>query len=187
MKVAALSLCCVLLLGGCQTPMQAGSQCVVEPGAIDNESSFTWRGTAPIDIIDDTGYVGPLVRGALQQAVIQHLRSRGFDFVPRDTSAPEDQWSDIEVALTLRTRRELVSVEIQESPCAETDCWERIDLAAGSRMNIQTIGFLAADVYYLGEPIWRGWVETNLYPKDRDHADEVIARAVPLLFQDFPP
>ncbi|MEQ8692906.1 MAG: hypothetical protein RIC89_18990 [Pseudomonadales bacterium] len=46
---------------------------------------------------------------------------------------------------------------------------------------------MAADVFYQGEPIWRGWVETTLYAKDRDQAEEVISNAIPKLFETFPP
>ena len=84
-------------------------------------------------------------------------------------------------------RRELVSMTVNESPCVDTDCWERVDPGGTTRMDMRTIGFMAADVYFSGEPIWRGWVERNLYPKDREAAQTVIAEAVPVLFESFPP
>lgn len=176
-----------VLLAGCQTPMQVGSQCVVEPGHLDQETSFTWRSDQVIDVVDTTGYVGPLVVSALEQAVVNELQSKGYALEPRSSADPDDQWSNVEVELTLNTRRELMAFETSGSVCADTDCWERIDPGSATRMDIRTVGFLAADVYYLGEPVWRGWVETTLFPKDRDRFGEVIARAVPKLFATFPP
>jgi len=169
----------VLLLTACQAPMQSGSQCVVEEGYLDTESTFNWRDSG-LDVRDDTGYVSPLVKQGLQQAVVTELAGKGFSFA-------QDSASSVEVMLTLRTRRELVSFETGGSPCNDADCWERIEPGAGTRMDIRTIGFLAADVFYQGQPIWRGWVETNLFPSDRDASAEVIARAVPKLFESFPP
>ncbi len=168
----------LFVLTACQTPMQSGSQCVVEPGYLDTENTFSWR-QGGLDVQDDTGYVSPLMRDALRQAVAGHLAGKGF-------TATEDT-ADVQVMLTLRTRRELVSFETGGSPCRDVDCWEQITPGAGTRMDIRTIGFLAADVFYGGKPIWRGWVETNLYPRDRDGAEDVIARAVPELFASFPP
>lgn len=178
-----------LALTACATPMQTGSQCVVAPGFLSGQSTFTWRSDKVLDLDDGTGYVSPLVEQGLAQAVIAELRGKGFEFVERieGASADVEQSSDIEVALTLRTRRELVSMTVNESPCVETDCWERVDPGSNTRMDMRTVGFLAADVYFGGEPIWRGWVERNLYPKDRDESDAVVREAVPALFATFPP
>ena len=93
----------------------------------------------------------------------------------------------VEVSMVLRTRRELASYSSTASPCDTTDCWERVNTGANVRMDIRTVGFLAAEVYVDGQAIWRGWVETTLYPKDRDAAGEVITRAIPKLFESFPP
>ena len=76
---------------------------------------------------------------------------------------------------------------VDESPCVDTDCWERVDPGSTTRMDMRTIGFLAADVFYAGEPIWRGWVERNLFPKDRDQSEAVIRESIPALFESFPP
>jgi len=178
-----------LSLAACQAPMQTGSQCVVAPGFLSDASTFTWRSEQPLDLDDHTGYVSPLVAKGLAQAVTAELQSKGFAFVERVAGdAPEvEQNADIEIALTLRTRRELVSMTVNESPCVDTDCWERVDPGATTRMDMRTIGFLAADVYYAGEPIWRGWVERNLFPKDRDQSDAIIRESVPALFESFPP
>ena len=35
-------------------------------------------------------------------------------------------------------------------------------MGSATRLDVRTVGFLAADVFYLGEPIWRGWVERPL-------------------------
>jgi hypothetical protein len=172
------------MLVGCATPMSTGSTCVVEPGYLDQESTFTWRHFAPIDLVDTTGYVSPLMQNALRDAVVSELGGKGFEFVERQDF---DQWTDVEVALTLRVRREVASLTINESPCRDNDCWERIDVGSATRMDVQTIGFLAADVYYMGEPIWRGWVERPLFPADRDGSSDVISQAVPALFESFPP
>ncbi|NOX50340.1 MAG: DUF4136 domain-containing protein [Gammaproteobacteria bacterium] len=187
MRVLAV-LVSMVILSACQTPMQAGSQCVVGEGFMDDQSTFTWRSDTAIDVDDNTGYVGPIAVDALEQAVITELAQKGFGFVPRDqdNNVNEPQ-RDFEVALTLRTRRELVSYETNGTICQKVDCWERIDPSAFTRMDIRTIGFLAADVYYEGEAIWRGWVETTLYPKDRDQVDEIVTRAIPRLFESFPP
>ena len=172
------------ILSGCQTAMQTGSQCVVEPGFLAGQSTFTWRSAKALDVEDRTGYISPIMERGLAQTVIRELTGKGFAFVERDESA---QAADIEVALTLRTRRELVSLIINDSPCLQSDCWERVDPGSSTRMDMRTIGFLSADVFYAGEPIWRGWVERNLYPKDRTDAPAVISEAVPALFESFPP
>ncbi len=178
-----------LCVAGCQAPMQTGSQCVVAAGFLSEASTFTWRSDQPLDLDDQTGYVSPLVAKGLTQAVTAELKNKGFAFVERVTeeTPTTEQIADIEVALILRTRRELVSMTVNESPCVDTDCWERVDPGATTRMDMRTIGFLAADVYYAGEPIWRGWVERNLFPKDRDQSDAVIRESIPALFESFPP
>ena len=178
-----------LALAACQAPMQTGNQCVVAPGFLSGASTFTWRSETPLDLDDHTGYISPLVAKGLTQAVAAELQNKGFAFVERveGDSVDVEQAADIEVALTLRTRRELVSMTVDESPCVDTDCWERVDPGSTTRMDMRTIGFLAADVFYAGEPIWRGWVERNLFPKDRDQSEAVIRESVPALFESFPP
>ncbi len=166
-------------LAGCQTPMQTGSQCVVPSGYLAGESLYSWRNGQAIDVVDGTGYVSPIIEKSLVGSVEKELQGKGFSAQPG---------ADLEFALTLRTRRELVSFDSQDPICGpEHDCWERIDMGSQTRMDVRTIGFLAADAYFEGEPIWRGWVETTLYPKDRDGAAEVIERAVVELFETFPP
>lgn len=186
-KFLLLTVC--VFLSACQTPMQTGNQCVVAPGFLAGQSTFTWRADKPVDVLDATGYIGPLMERGLAQAVIVELSSKGFSFVERvpDASGLLDQPADIEVELTLRTRRELVSVTVNDSPCIEADCWERIDPGSSTRMDTRTVGFMAADVYFAGEPIWRGWVERDLFPQDRDAAELVISESVPALFESFPP
>lgn len=188
MRIILVLLACVSL-AACQAPMQTGSQCVVAPGFLSEASTFTWRSEQALDLDDHTGYVSPLVTKGLAQAVVAELKNKGFAFVERvESETPEvEQNADIEVALTLRTRRELVSMTVNESPCVDTDCWERVDPGATTRMDMRTIGFLAADVYYGGEPIWRGWVERSLFPKDRNQSEAVIRESVPALFESFPP
>ncbi len=183
---AAGAALCMLIVSACQTPMQSGSQCTVEPGYLDSVSQFSWVSANAIDVDDKTGYVSPIVERELVKAVANELNNKGFSYADQSDTA-NAQGSEIKVSVVLRTRRELVSMETNPSPCLETDCWERIEPGAGTRMDIRTIGFLAADVFFAGEPIWRGWVETNLYPHDRDHAAEVIAKAIPKLFESFPP
>ena len=176
----AVALICALFLSACATPMQTGNQCVVAPGFLEAQSTFTWRSENPLDLDDQTGYISPIVAKGLSEAVLVELGRKGFTYV-------ETEEADIEVALTLRTRRELMSMTINESPCVDADCWERIDPASTTRMDMRTIGFLAADVYFENQPIWRGWVERTLYPKDRDNASAVVSEAVPALFESFPP
>jgi len=180
-----LAACAVFILTACQAPMQTGNQCMVAPGFLASASTFSWRSEAMLDLDDHTGYISPLMQKSITQAVASELQSKGFTYIDDDRG--EGAKADIEVALTLRTRRELVSLEINESPCSDTDCWERIDPGSSTRMDLRTIGFLAADVYYEGEPIWRGWVERTLFPKDREQSKSVISESVPALFESFPP
>jgi len=184
-----LPLIVCLFVAACQAPMQSGNQCVVAPGFLSGASTFTWRSDRALDLDDQTGYISPIIAKGLEQAVIAELQRKGFTFVERQQGASPDmdQAADIEVALTLRTRRELVSLTIDESPCVDADCWERVAPGASTRMDMRTVGFLAADVYFANEPIWRGWVERNLFPKDRDQSAAVISEAVPVLFESFPP
>jgi hypothetical protein len=176
----------LMFLTACQTPMQAGSQCVLEPGSLNDARTFTWFGEEAIDVVDTTGYISPIVEKYLAQSVVAEMNSKGISF-SEDPNGLDPTNDDLSVAITLRTRRELVSFETAPNPCQDVDCWERIDPGAATRMDIRTIGFLAADIYYRGEAVWRGWVETSLFPKDRDNAEEVIAKAIPKLFESFPP
>jgi len=185
MKGYSLMLVFAAVLGGCAAaPMNTGSHCVVEPGSMAGLQTFTWNAEPPVDLDDPTGYVSPVIVQGLQKAVIGELEKKGFQFI---AGKPAEVTADIRVALTFRTRREVVSMTTTTSPCDSTDCWERVDMGAAERMEIRTIGFLAADVYYLDEPVWRGWVERTLYPEDRDHADKVLGTAIPVLFESFPP
>ena len=169
----------LFVLTACQTPMQSGSQCLLEPGSLAAATTYTWHFDKPIDVVDDTGYVAPLVVSQMQRAVEAELAGKGFSLV--------DSGGDVELSMVLRTRRELASYSSSPSPCESNDCWERVSTGTNVRMDIRTVGFLAADIYVEGQAIWRGWVETNLYPKDRDAAGEVISRAIPKLFESFPP
>ena len=176
----------LVLVVGCAAPMTKGSHCVVEPGYLGDQSTFSWYSDPVVDLDDRTGYVSPAILQGLEKAVIAEVQGKGFRYVERsDDDAAA--LPDVQVSLVFRTRREVTSMSVSESPCRTTDCWERVDMGSTTRMEVRTIGFLAADVYYLGEPIWRGWVERTLYPDDRDHADEVIGEAIPALFETFPP
>ena len=167
---------------GCATPMDTGSHCVVEPGYLDDQDRFTWYSVPAVDLDDRTGYISPAIVRGLEGAVIAELEGKGVRFSGEEASA-----TDMQVSIVFRVRREVVALEMGDSPCTTTDCWEQVDMGASARMEVRTIGFLAADVYYLGEPVWRGWVERTLYPDDRDHAEEVIQQAIPALFESFPP
>ena len=175
-----LTVALLFCLAACATPMQTGSQCVVPEGFLADAQTFRWRGETAIQLNDRTGYISPIVERGLVNAVIAEIASKGFTYAG-------DSDADFEVALVMRTRRELVSITIDESPCTAADCWERVDPGSSTRMDMRTVGFLAADVYYEGEPIWRGWVERNLYPEDRDNPEGVVSQAVPALFETFPP
>ena len=169
------------ILAGCQTPMQSGSQCTMAPGSMAAYNSFAWRSDPAIDLVDDTGYVSPLVIAGLQNAVEDLMKTKGF------TKAETPEAADLALDLTLRTRRELVSFETGGQVCADTSCWEKANTGMSTRMDVRTIGFLAADVYLEDAAVWRGWVETTLYPSDRDNSSEVVERALPKLFETFPP
>jgi len=183
MRFAILAV--MALVTGCASaPMSTGSHCTVPQGALDGLVNFTWRAVPPVDLQDQTGYVSPVIVKKLEQTVIAELGRKGYGF---NDGSLQQAYSDVEVALTFRTRREVASFTTETTPCESSDCWERVDLGSAQRMELRTVGFLAADVYYLGEPVWRGWVERVLYPEDRDHADKVLAEAIPVLFESFPP
>lgn len=185
MKLNCRLLMLVVVLSGCAAaPLNKGSHCSVEPGSMASLKTFTWYAEPPVDLDDHTGYVSPVIVRGLEKAAIGELQKKGFQFL---AGKPGEVSADLQVALTFRTRREVVSMTTTSSPCDTTDCWERVDMGTAERMEIRTIGFLAADVYYLGEPVWRGWVERTLYPEDRDHAEKVLGTAIPALFETFPP
>ena len=169
----------LFLFAACQTPMQSGSQCLLEPGSLDAANTYAWHFEQALDVVDDTGFVAPMMVDQLQRAVVDEMTNKGFQLV--------DGNADVTLSMVLRTRRELVSYNSSPSPCETNDCWERVSTGTNVRMDIRTVGFLAADIYVDGQAIWRGWVETDLYPKDRDAAGEVIARAIPKLLESFPP
>ncbi len=186
MQVRLIVLSLVLLAAGCATPIDSGSHCTVEPGYLDTQDAFSWYSVPAVDLDDRTGYISPAIVKGLERAVIGELQGKGLKYVERSESQGV-VWPDVQVSLVFRVRREVVSMSMNDSPCTSTDCWERVDMGASARMEVRTIGFLAADVYYLGEPIWRGWVERTLYPDDRDNAGEVVREAIPKLFESFPP
>lgn len=172
----------VLLAAGCQTPMYSGSQCVLEPGSMMSMQSYAWKNSDPIEVIDRTGFVSPMVVRRLKSAVERELATKGFRPV-----RPNEDSADIDLAVTLRTSRELVSYEMDSQVCADSACWERANTGDNMRMETRTVGFLAADVYLDDAPVWRGWVETSLFREDRDDPSEVMGRAIPKLFETFPP
>ena len=171
-----------ILLCGCQAPMYAGSQCVLEPGSMAAMQTYAWRNNQAIDLEDRTGFVSPIVVAQLKSAIENELAKKGFRRVARGAES-----ADMELAVMLKARRELVSYETGGQVCADSACWEKVDSNAGMRVETRTVGFLASDVYLDGEPVWRGWVETLLYRDDRDQPSDVMGRAVPKLFETFPP
>ena len=89
----------------------------------------------------------------------------------------------------MRLRREIDSTNVygeELGACLDPFCL-RSPTDPGVRFLTRTVGFLAADAYFDGKPIWRGWVERTLHPSERDNAGAVIGEALPLLFKDFPP
>lgn len=176
-----------LALGGCATPIQTGSQCTVEPGAFDDEQTFTWHSEPAVALDDQTGFVSPLVVKALEARVIEELSRKGFKFVERRETDVDDQWSDLEVSLTLKTRREIICMSADGFQCGRGDCRDCVDFNFPASMETRSVGFLAADIFYLGSPVWRGWVERDLFVGDRNNTDAVINEAVPVLFGTFPP
>ncbi len=87
--------------------------------------------------------------------------------------------------MNLITRRELQSFSTEQAECP--DCWEPVNPGSSTRMTLQTVGFLTMDVFSEGAPVWRGWVERNLYPDDRGNSQMVLSEAIPRLLEDFPP
>lgn len=177
-----LTLFGMVFVYGCQAPMYAGSQCLLEPGAMAAMQTYAWKNEEPIDLEDGTGFVSPIVLAQLRAAIENELAFKGFRLV----SGSEER-ADMELAVTLRARRELVSYETGGQVCADTACWEKVNRNAGMRVETRTVGFLASDVYIDGSAVWRGWVETSLYRGDRDEPSEVMSRAIPKLFETFPP
>lgn len=170
-----------MFLFGCQTPMYAGSQCSLEPGSMAGMQTYVWKDGLPIDLDDRTGFVSPLVTSQLKLAIEQELASKGFRAVASDAEA------DMELSVTLKARRELISFDAGGQVCADSACWEKVNTNSGMRVETRTVGFLASDVYLDGNPVWRGWVETALFRDDRDDPSEVMSRAIPKLFESFPP
>jgi hypothetical protein len=182
MRIAALAF--IFLLTGCATPVQTGSQCVVPEGALDQETTFTWRSAQATSLDDATGYISPLVVEALEKEVIRELESKGLSFVERRDG---DQLTDLELSLTLKTRRELICRTVDEVPCIGDDCKACFELSPNAHIEYRTVGFLAADIYFLDKPTWRGWVERPLYPSERDNPVGVMDAVIPVLFETFPP
>ena len=124
----------MLLVAGCQTPMPSGSSCVLPPGSLNAATTFSWRESQSpngLNVVDDTGYVSPLMAQSLRAGINKHLLGKGFREVA--------QGADVEVTVELRIRRELVAVETGSNPCHVTECWERIDTSAGTRMDLRTV------------------------------------------------
>ena len=184
-RTTALANLVLLCLLGCAARVERGSHCTVDPGFLAGEQQFAWSSLGPVDLIDESGYISPAIVEQLKDRVVLEMQNKGFELVTRDQSSNPAM---LELQLYLRARRELHSTGPQGStgPCTYPNCWQ-----APNNANVQftthTVGFLAADLYYEGKPIWRGWVERMLYPSERDNAMNVLNEAVPLLFENFPP
>lgn len=169
----------LLFISGCTTPMNSGSQCTVDPAFFNTMSTFAWRTTDSWTVKDDTGFVSPIIEQQLRNRFVKEMASKGF----REIAEPNDE--TLRVAVSLITRRELQSFDVDANNCP--DCWEPVAPSSNVRMTLRTIGFLAFDVYSDGRPVWRSWVERVLYPEDRDKAADVLEQAVPKLLSEFPP
>lgn len=176
----------LLALFGCASSVQQGSHCSVEEGFLATQDSYRWRGGEAIRVVDDTGYISPAIAAELEAATVAELRSKGFVL---NEQVPGQISEGLELQLTLRVRREIDSTNVygeELSACHEPFCLHS-PTDPGVRFLTRTVGFLAADAYFDGKPIWRGWVERNLHPSERDNAGQVIGLALPLLLKDFPP
>ncbi|MFK7912432.1 MAG: DUF4136 domain-containing protein [Pseudomonadales bacterium] len=155
----------------------------MEDSFLNAQTTYSWHTDTAVALADETGYISPTILVQLEQALQQELLNQGLQYV--DATATGDK-ADVTIAIALRTRRELHSIDTASSSCKHEGCWERIDMGANTRMDLRTSGFLSADAYYQNKPIWRGWVERWLYTGDRDQALEVIGKALPALFETFP-
>lgn len=182
------TLVAIIFLGaiaGCATTMDSGSHCTVEEGFLRAQRTFAWSEEGAVDLIDESGYVSPAIIERLKKSVIRELGLKGFRWIE---SPSVENPVDMTVQIYLRTRREVVSTTAygrSRGPCVYPNC-EQATRTNGLPINIQTTGFLAADVFYQGEAIWRGWIERLLYPSDRDEAEAIITEAVPKLFEKLP-
>lgn len=167
------------LLSGCAAQMAGGSECGVEPGYFGDLRRFAWANTPSITVYDDTGYISPLTIAGLKSSIVEHLSAKGFELTDDAGSA------DFVLDVSLSTRRELKSVTYP--PISDVDRWETIEMTDGARFDLRTVGFMSVDAFVDGVPVWRGWVERDLYPKDRDRSNLVIGAAVPKVFEAFPP
>jgi len=171
-----------LLVSGCATSVQTGSHLNEDFSLIAQESTVRWHESGAIRLMDETGYISPVIIELLKREVAEALVSKGFLFVSDDTAS-----ANLQIQLYLRTRRELHNYE-QYDPrhgCVYPDCW----YAPHSRkllIHTRTVGFLAADVYQGDTAIWRGWIERPLAASERDKAHEIIGNTVPVLFENFP-
>jgi hypothetical protein len=172
-----------IILSGCAATMNTGSHCVVESDYLAGTIEYTWYNTPTTDLRDQTGYISPAIVTMLERRVEVELAGKGFERVVTPSSTTT---TGMQVAITLRARRELVAHTAQ-TICSQPDCRNMGNYSTATEADMRTIGFLAADVYYNGKPIWRGWVERNLYPSERDNAQSVVEEAVPVLFESFPP
>lgn len=159
--------------------MDSGSQCTVDPAFFNTMSTFAWRSADSWTVKDDTGFISPIIEQQLRDRFVLEMESKGFREVAEPTEAT------LRVAVSLITRRELESFDVDSNNCP--DCWEPVAPSSNVRMTLRTTGFLAFDAYSYGRPVWRSWVERTLYPDDRDKAADVLALAVPKLLAEFPP
>ncbi len=176
----------VTILAGCAATVQQGSHCTVEEGFLAAQDSYQWRDGLAIHVVDETGYISPAITAELEAATITELQRKRFAMEEFDSATASQ---GLELQLTLRVRREIDSTNVygeEMGACRDPFC-VRSPSDPGVRFLTRTVGFLAADAYFDGKPIWRGWVERNLHPSERDKAGKVISEALPLLFKDFPP
>jgi len=168
----------ILICSGCATPIRSGSQCPVPPDYLRSLTTFTWHGDKAWQISDTTGFVSPLLEHELRRQFELSMANKGYRLVQKPEQAR------LQVAITLRLRRELTDYAVDAEPC--TNCWESVAPSTNVRMKVDTVGFMALDAFANGEPVWRSWVEQRLYPRDRKRAHQLLTHAITKLLQDLP-
>jgi len=175
----------LLLVGGCATNMLAGSHCSNDEQAFANNYTYQWHSARDVKLIDESGYISPAILEQLRKRVELEMANKGYKLMDDESDGAP---ADLVLQLYVQARRELRDSGAYGElvgPCSYPSCWQASHNPS-LRMHVQTIGFVAADIYQGDKAIWRGWVERTLHPTERDKALPLIESAVTLLFAKLP-
>jgi len=175
----AIVLCVVLLVTGCES-IQTHSD--YDPAAdFSGYRSFSWVADNPL--MGSTAGGNPLTRERVQQAIVQTLTAKGYQFVADRNNA------DFVVGFTVGAR-DKVRVDTTTQPMGFRGPYGRWGMAYYQEVDVREYseGRLAIDVFdvELKRPVWHGYGTKSLTGGDEKEPEKLINSAVAAILADFP-